>query len=188
MIRPAVHWLLFPATGKLLRCGSRSGGLSNTAGRQASSSGQAPGIGFEQNDEGDDMAGRSEADWNELAAEGRRILQGVARDGILIDYGDFNKELADATGLPIDLTTDGGRADISNLLVMIHERDSEEGNGYMLTSLVKLKGENYPGKGFFTLAQQEGLYDSAKEPELEFWSRQVRLAHQAHKRVRPGRS
>jgi hypothetical protein len=135
------------------------------------------------------MAARSEADWNELAAEGRRILQGVARDGILIDYGDFNKELADATGLPtFDLTTDGGRADISNLLVMIHERDWEEGNGYMLTSLVKLKGENYPGKGFFTLAQQEGLYDPAKEPELEFWSRQVSLAHQAHKRVRPGRS
>jgi hypothetical protein len=131
------------------------------------------------------MAERSEADWNELAAEGRRILQGVARQEGLIDYGDFNKELGEATGLPtFDLSSERGRADISQLLVRIHEREWEDGNEYMLTSLVKLFGENYPGKGFFTLARQEGLYDPESEPEVEFWSRMVSLAHQAHKRVR----
>jgi hypothetical protein len=135
------------------------------------------------------MADRSEADWNELANEGRRILQQVAREQGLIDYKDFNRELAKSTGLPtFDLGTERGRADISALLVRIAERDWEEGNGYMLTSLVKLAGENYPGKGFFTLAEQEGLYDPAAEPETEFWSRQVGLAHQAQRRVRPGRS
>lgn len=130
------------------------------------------------------MAERSEAFWNELAAEGMRILQGVARRAGLIDYQDFNRELAGATGLPaFVLGTERGRADISHLLVRISERDWEDGSDYMLTSLVKLSGENYPGKGFFTLAEQEGLYDPS-EPELEFWSRQVSMAHQAHKRAR----
>ena len=134
------------------------------------------------------MAERSEADWNELATEGRRILQRVARDQSLTEYGVFNKELADETGLPaFNLNADDGRADISRLLVRIAERDWEDGNEYMLTSLVKLSGENYPGKGFFTLAAQEGLYDGV-EPEMDFWSRQVGLAHAAHRRVRPGRA
>jgi hypothetical protein len=57
----------------------------------------------------------------------------------------------------------------------------------MLTSLVKLSGVNHPGKGFFTLAVQEGLYDSV-EPEMDFWSRQVGLAHAAHRRVRTRQS
>jgi hypothetical protein len=131
---------------------------------------------------------RSEADWNELATEGRRILQRVARREGLIDYKDFNRELAESTGLPtFDLATERGRGDISHLLVRIHERDWEDGNEYMLTSLVKLTGENYPGKGFFTLAEQEGLYDPRSEPEVEFWQRQVGLAHQAHRPIRPSR-
>lgn len=131
------------------------------------------------------MAERSESEWNELTVVGRRVLEGVARRAALIDYKDFNKELAEATGLPaFDLATDRGRADISRLLVRIHERDWEDGNDYMLTALVKLTGENHPGKGFFTLAQQEGLH-SPEVPELEFWSRQVGLAHQAYRRVRP---
>jgi hypothetical protein len=134
------------------------------------------------------MAERSEADWKELTNEGRRILQGVAREQSLTDYGTFNKKLTDETGLPaFDLNTDRGRADISQLLVRIAERDWEDGNDYMLTSLVKLSGQNHPGKGFFTLAAQEGLYDGI-EPELDFWSRQVGLTHAAHKRGRPSRA
>lgn len=130
------------------------------------------------------MAMRSEADWTELANEGRRILQRVARDQSLTDYGVFNKELADGTGLPaFNLNAEDGRADISRLLVLVAERDWEDGSAYMLTSLVKLSGQNHPGKGFFTLAAQEGLYDGV-EPELDFWSRQVGLAHAAHRRVR----
>lgn len=133
------------------------------------------------------MAERSASEWNELAAEGRRILWGIARNGQLIEYGQFNTDLADATGLrTFDLGTDRGRADISRLLVMIHELDWDESNPYMLTSLVKLKGDNNPGKGFFTLAREKGIYN-ADMPELAFWSQQVDLAHQAHKRVRPER-
>lgn len=138
---------------------------------------------------GTNMAERSEADWNELTAEGRRILQRVARDQALTNYGDFNKELADETGLPtFDLNIERGRADISALLVRIAERDWEEGNDYMLTSVVKLTGENHPGQGFFTLAEQEGLYDPKKESQLDFWQHQVGLAHAAHKRSRTARA
>ncbi|UTT71156.1 hypothetical protein NMQ03_08800 [Arthrobacter sp. DNA4] len=131
------------------------------------------------------MAERNASEWNELAAEGRRIPWGVARNGDLIEYGKVNADLSEATGLPaFDLSTDRGRADISRLLVMIHDLDWEEGNKHMLTSSVKLKSDNNPGKGSFTLARERGLYDPAM-PELAFWSRQVELAHQAHKRVRP---
>lgn len=134
------------------------------------------------------MANRSEAEWTELANEGRRILQRVAREESLTDYGIFNKELAESTGLPaFDLNTDRGRADISALLVRIAERDREDGAGCMLTSLVKLSGQNHPGKGFFTLAAQEDLYDGV-EPEMDFWARQVGLTHAAHKRGRAARS
>lgn len=131
------------------------------------------------------MAERSESEWKELAAEGRRILWGVARREALIDYGEFNNKLAEATGLPaFDLSTDRGRADISQLLVRIHNLDWDRENPHMLTSLVKLSGVNHPGKGFFTLAADKGLYN-ADLPEDAFWTQQVGLAHRAHKRVRP---
>ena len=56
----------------------------------------------------------------------------------------------------------------------------------MLTSLVTLAGGNKnPGKGFFTLAEQEGFYDPARDDELGFWQGQVRLAHEADKQYRP---
>lgn len=134
------------------------------------------------------MSERSESEWNELTAEGRRILWGVARNGRLIDYGEFNREMAEGTGLQVfDLSTDRGRADISQLLVRIHNLDWDEENPHMLTSLVKLSGANHPGKGFFTLAADKGLYNP-EVPEDAFWTQQVALAHEAHKRVRPVRS
>lgn len=134
------------------------------------------------------MAERSEAEWNELAREGRRILQGVARDGGLIEYGQLNEKLAEATGLPaFDPGTDRGRADVSRLLVLIHDLDWDPSTPYMLTSLVTLKDGNRTGKGFFTLARDRDLYNP-DIPEDAFWSQQVALAHDAHKRVRPARS
>lgn len=54
----------------------------------------------------------------------------------------------------------------------------------MLTSLVKLTGENHPGKGFFTLAQQEGLFDPSTQDEMEFWQEQVGKVHEHHRRAR----
>jgi hypothetical protein len=131
---------------------------------------------------------RSESDWHELTAEGRRILQDVARNGNLVDYGKFNDKLTEATGLPtFDLSTDRGRADISKLLVRIHDLDWNRENPYMLTSLVKLSDCNRPGKGFFTLAADKGLYNP-DIPQDAFWWEQVSLAHEVHKRVRPVRS
>lgn len=98
---------------------------------------------------------------------------------------EFNAQLTEATGLPgFDLRTDRGRADISHLLVLIHDLDWDESNPYMLTSLVTLSGGNRPGKGFFTLARDRDLYNP-DDSEDAFWSEQVRLAQEAHKRVRP---
>lgn len=44
-------------------------------------------LGFEKNGQGGTVAERSASEWNELAAEGRRILWGVARNGDLVEYG-----------------------------------------------------------------------------------------------------
>lgn len=46
------------------------------------------------------MAERSESDLKALMVEGPEILKRVARDGGLTTYGEFNKALMDATGLP----------------------------------------------------------------------------------------
>lgn len=129
------------------------------------------------------MADRAESEWRELAREGRRILQRVARAGELIKYGVFNHELAEATQLPaFDLGNDAGRNGMSALLVKISELDWEDHRDYMLTSLVRLSSDFHPGKGFFTLAAQESFWDGI-ESETDFWSRQVGLAHDHYRRV-----
>ena len=56
----------------------------------------------------------------------------------------------------------------------------------MLTSLVKLTGENMPGQGFFKLAQEEGFFDPGERDQLDFWQWQVGLAHDAYRRGGPG--
>jgi hypothetical protein len=130
------------------------------------------------------MAERNADEWDELAVEGRRILQRVAREQSWITYQALNQQLAEDSGLAtFNLNSEAGRNDISHLLVLIHERDWEEGTG-MLTSLVILKEKRFPGKGFFTLARDKDLYDPTTESGEDFWSRQVRLVHEAHRRER----
>lgn len=70
------------------------------------------------------MAERSESDLKAPMVEGHEILKRVARDGGLTTYGEFNKALMDATGLPgSDLTTDLGRTEIGQLLARIAIQD-----------------------------------------------------------------
>jgi hypothetical protein len=135
------------------------------------------------------MTERSEADWKVLVTEGHEILKRVARDGGLTNYSDLNKELSEATGLPgFDLTTDQGRGDIGKLLGRIAIQDWAVNPDFMLTSLVKLTGENGPGKGFFKLAEKEHFFDPAERDELDFWQEQVGKAHERYMRGRPGRN
>lgn len=134
------------------------------------------------------MAERSEADWKFLVTEGHEILKGIARDGGLTNYGDLNKTLMDATGLPgFDLTTDQGRGDMGKILGRIAIQDWAVNPDFMLTSLVKLTGENGPGQGFFKLAEKEHFFDPAKRDKLEFWQEQVAKAHDRYRRGRRAR-
>jgi hypothetical protein len=131
------------------------------------------------------MAERSEADWKFLVTEGHEILKGVARDGGLTNYGDLNKALMDATGLPgFDLGTDQGRGDMGQLLGRIAIQDWAVNPDFMLTSLVKLSAENGPGQGFFKLAEKEDFFDPSKRDELDFWQEQVGKAHDRYRRGR----
>jgi hypothetical protein len=131
------------------------------------------------------MAERSEADWKFLVTEGHEILKGVARDGGLTNYGELNQALNKETGLPVfDLTTDQGRGEIGQLLGRIAIQDWAANPDFMLTSLVKLTGENGPGKGFFKLAEKEDFFDPAKQEELDFWQEQVGKAHDRYRRGR----
>jgi hypothetical protein len=134
------------------------------------------------------MAQRSEADLKFLVTEGHEILRRVARDGGLTNYGDLNKALMETTGLPgFDLATDQGRGEMGQLLGRIAIQDWAVNPDFMLTSLVKLTGENGPGKGFFKLAEKEHFFDPAKRDELDFWQEQVGKAHDRYKQGRRAR-
>lgn len=133
------------------------------------------------------MTERSEAEWNELASEGHGILKRIARDKSLTNYGDFNQLLMDETGLPgFNFSTDQGRADMGKLLNRIAHRDWTRNPDFMLTSLVKLTGENMPGQGFFKLADEEDFFDPDSRDQMDFWQEQVGLAHDCYRRGGPG--
>ncbi|MET4144100.1 hypothetical protein [Arthrobacter sp. UYCo732] len=132
------------------------------------------------------MAERSETDWKFLVTEGHEILKRVARDGGLTNYGELNKALMDATGLPgFDFATDQGRGEMGRLLGRIAIQDWATNPDFMLTSLVKRTDENGPGQGFFKLAEQEHFFDPSRQDEMDFWQEQVGKAHERYRRGTP---
>jgi len=58
-----------------------------------------------------------------------------------------------------------------------HEYENERP---MLTSLIVHRGnDNNPGEGFFSIAEEFGLFDGSRDQilRLTFWANQVRLVH-----------
>ena len=101
-------------------------------------------------------------------------LKEVARAGQTITYGEI------APMANLDMESPADRNEISRILGAISEREHEEGRP-LLSAVVMLADIGYPGKGFFTLARELGLYDGADD--LAFFVRELRRVHEYWQRV-----
>lgn len=71
------------------------------------------------------------------------------------------------------------RAEIARLLGEIATFENGQGRP-MLTALIVHRGnDNNPGEGFFSIAQQFGLFDGSRNQiaRLTFWANQVTQVH-----------
>ncbi|WP_380283755.1 hypothetical protein [Kitasatospora purpeofusca] len=133
--------------------------------------------------------GRTELEWEELAAAGRGYLIEVAEDGRLTTYSELNATLVERTGLAgFDFSRADHRAAVGHLLWLVVQ-SGRPGEEPMLSALVRYERGNDAGSGFYALAQELGLLSlgaSALEKE-RFWTAQVNELHAAHARRRgPG--
>lgn len=81
--------------------------------------------------------------------------------------------------IELDMSQEQDRDEIARRLgdIVIHEHQNHRP---MLTALVVHQGgDNNPGEGFFSAAEQIGLFKNSRDPmkRLIFWSNQVTLVH-----------
>ena len=104
--------------------------------------------------------GRSEADWERLAAEGQDHLEDLAAHRADTSYGEMNTELNRRTGLrPFDLDQPGERKAMGELLGQISEA-SYAAHGVLISALVHHQDSD-PGRGFYDLAERKDLIPAA---------------------------
>lgn len=97
-------------------------------------------------------------------------LTTLARTNQLAAYSDVSPLL----GLSMDISEH--RDEIATMLTAIAIHEYKSGRP-MLTALIVHRGDdNTPGEGFFSIAEQLGLYDGSRNPlqRLTFWANQVR--------------
>ena len=97
----------------------------------------------------------------------------LARARLLATYSDVSPLI----GLSMENETD--REQIARLLGEIAEFEHGEGRP-MLTALIVHRGnDNNPGEGFFSIAQELGLYNGRRDQmsKLTFWVNQVTGVH-----------
>lgn len=96
-------------------------------------------------------------------------LKEVARAGESITYA----EIAPMAGL--DMSKPADRNEIGRILGTISTREYEEDRP-LLSAVVVRSDSRYPGKGFFTLAQELGIYDGSDD--WAFFERQLARVHE----------
>jgi len=96
-------------------------------------------------------------------------LKEVARASQTITYG----EIAPMANLNMESQAD--RNEIGRILGAISEREHAEGRP-LLSAVVVLSEIGYPGKGFFTLAQELGVHDGSDD--LAFFVQELRRVHE----------
>lgn len=97
----------------------------------------------------------------------------LARTAQLAAYS----HVAPLVGLSMDREQD--RVEIAQLLgeIATHEQNQDRP---MLTALIVHRGnDNNPGEGFFSIAQEFGLFNGHRDPmaRLTFWANQVTAVH-----------
>ena len=98
--------------------------------------------------------------------------------------GDHLREVAKACGLAyygevaalisLDLSGPGAVAALSKLLGEISMEEHRLGRP-LLSAIVRSKGSDMPGEGFFGLARGLGRFDGSDD--LAFWTEEVRRVH-----------
>lgn len=98
-------------------------------------------------------------------------LKEVAKNGDLITYG----EIAPLANLNMENPDD--RNKLADILGEISTYENEQGRP-MLSSIVVLAGDNFPGQGFFKLARQLSLLHGKKDDEeFAFFAKEVKKVH-----------
>jgi hypothetical protein len=90
------------------------------------------------------------------------MLKGVARGGKVIYYG----EVASTAGL--NLKGGWGRREVGKMLHQICQDEVSQGHP-MLGSVVIRKDSRMPGKGYFQVAKETGLFKGNSD-EDNYWS------------------
>ena len=124
---------------------------------------------------GEMLYGRTEAEWDELTANGVAFLTERARLKTDTTYTELNAVLARRTGQrPFDFERADERAAVGHLLGLIVERTYTD-REVMLSALVRYLDANDAGPGFYALAQRMGLIqkNASADAKLEFWIGQV---------------
>jgi hypothetical protein len=130
------------------------------------------------------MYGRTDADWDELVAAGRRFLEEQARLRQTTSYTEMNAVLARRTGVrAFDFDREDERAAMGHLLGLIVDETYPE-NAVMLSALVQYLNENDAGPGFYQLAKDKGLLPRGADAteRLAFWAGQVKAVHEHYGR------
>ena len=100
--------------------------------------------------------GRSDADWEQLVAEGQDYLEDLAAHRADTTYGEMNTELSRRTGLrPFDLDQVQERKAMGELLGQISDASYAE-HDVLISALVHHQ-DGDPGGGFYDLAERRGL-------------------------------
>lgn len=97
----------------------------------------------------------------------------LAKKSSLITYGDI------APLIDLDMAVEADRDEIAKRLgaIVLYEH---AGGRPMLTALVVHKGgDNNPGEGFFSAAEEIGIFNGSRQEicRLTFWVNQVTLVH-----------
>lgn len=127
--------------------------------------------------------GRSDADWERLAAEGQDHLEDLAAHRADTTYGEMNAELNRRTGLrPFNLDQPGERKAMGELLGQISAVSYAE-TGVLISALVHHK-DGDPARRFYDLAKRKGLipHGLSRMAQWEWWISHVAAVHSAYRR------
>lgn len=112
---------------------------------------------------------------SEVVQKTLTILEGKARKKQLINYGELYPGIGLNTEDPVDRHTGAFiLAEVNKITI--------QGKGVMISSLVTLRGKQYPAQGFFEFAVEQKRMTSTKNEEklLAFWANEVSKVFKAY--------
>lgn len=130
--------------------------------------------------------GRNNDEWKRIVDDAVTFLTEQAWSKHITSYSDLNSALAHQGHISFNFGMERGHAAVGVVLGETLKRTIDE-SGVVLSAIVSYVGQNDPGPGFYSFANQLGLLpDTATADErLAFWARQVEAVHKRY--ARPAR-